>query len=48
MLTEEKLNIEDISIILGIIIVNLSHIEKYFELIFDDSQNFAREERKGA
>jgi len=47
MLTKEKLKIEDISIILGIIMVNLGHIGKYFKLIFDDSQNFALKDRKG-
>ena len=47
MLTKEKLKIEDISIILGIIMVNLGYIGKYFKLIFDDSQNFAPKDRKG-
>ena len=47
MLTKEELKIEEISIILGIIMVNLSHIGKYFKFIFDDPQNFAPKDRKG-
>lgn len=39
--------IEKISIILGIIVVYLSHIGKYFKFILDDSENFATKDRKG-
>jgi len=47
MRIKEELKIAEISIILEIIMVNLSHIGKYFKFIFDDSQNFAPKDRNG-
>ena len=47
MLTKDGLKIVKISLIGGIIMVNLSHIGKCIEFIFDDSQNFAPKDRNG-